>query len=52
MFDKLKSENKIIFAGGDMNVNLLNLSSDSEVTQFLDIFVTCDLYPTIPKSSQ
>ena len=51
-FEKLKNENKIIYIGGDFNVNLLNYTNDSSVSQLIDVFLAQTLYPTLNRPTR
>lgn len=40
LFEKLRNENKIIYIGGDFNINLLNYPNDGNVSQFIELFLS------------
>ena len=52
LFEKLKNEKKIIFIGGDFNVNFLHFSTDSNVSQFVELFISLNLYPTLNRPTR
>ena len=52
LLDKLRTENKIIFLGGDLNVNILQYSIENGVTQFVDLFFTHSFFPTCSRPTR
>ena len=52
MFGKLQNENKIIYIGGDFNINLLHYSVDGLVSQFIELFLSQNLYPTVDRPTR
>ena len=52
LFEKLRNENKIIYIGGDFNINLLNYPNDGNVSQFIELFLSLGLYPTINRPTR
>ena len=51
LLDKLRDTNKIIFLGGDFNLNLLNHNVDVQVTQFVDLLISYNHIPTISRTT-
>ena len=47
LLHKISIENKRLILLGDFNINLLNASSDSDVTKFIDILSCYSVLPTI-----
>ena len=52
LFGKLRNEKKIMYIGGDFNINLLNYSVDNTVSQFVDLFVSQNFYPTLNRPTR
>ena len=52
LLEKLRNEKKIIYIGGDFNINLLNYSNDGNVSQFIELFLSLSLYPTINRPTR
>ena len=52
LLDKLKGENKIVYLGGDFNINLLHYSGDGQVSKFLELLLSQNLYPTLSRPTR
>ena len=52
LISKLLSERKIVFIGGDFNIDLIQYNSDPVVTQFVDVLLSYNLYPTISRPTR
>ena len=49
---RLKNENKILYIGGHFNINLLNFCGDNFVSQFVQLFISHNLYPTLNRPTR
>ena len=49
---KLLNERKLIFIGGDFNFDLIQYESDNQVSQFINAFLSYNLYPTISRPTR
>ena len=48
----IKSENKLVYAMGDWNINLLNIENHEPSQEFFDIMMSNSLIPTITKPTR
>ena len=52
LLEKLKNESKIVYIGGDFNINLLHYPGDRLVSQFVELFLSQNLYPTMNRPTR
>ena len=50
--NKASKLNAKIFIGGDFNINLLQYNTDNKVTQFLDLMLSHNFFPTISRPTR
>ena len=52
LLSKLESNNKVLFIGGDFNLNILDYNNDGPTTQFIDLMISYNLFPTISRPTR
>ena len=52
LLDKVKQENKTVIITGDLNIDLLKYETNSLTAQFLDMFISFNLIPSITKPTR
>lgn len=50
--EKLRNSDKIIFIGGDFNLDLLSYNTDNQTTQFVDLLLSHNLLPSISRPTR
>ena len=52
LLNKIRLNDKISFIAGDFNLNVLDYSNDGPTTQFIDLMVSHNFFPTISKPTR
>ena len=52
LLEKLNDETKIVYLGGDFNLNLLHYTGNSQVSQFLELLMSRNIYPTLNRPTR